>query len=110
LQGEASPCNQHLHSYGLICLPELFQLAEAVGDDYYRERARDHLDCFLQFIAREDGDFGARRGMTPEQFYQTDWWQPKGHLLALAHAWTSGLILYACHWMKESRREQTSPT
>jgi len=106
----ASPCNQHLHCYGLICLPELFQLAEELGDAYYRERARDHLDCFLQFIAREDGDFGARRGMTPEQFYQTDWWQPKGHLLALAHAWTSGLILYACHWIKENRWEQSFPT
>ncbi len=101
----ASPCNQHLHSYGLIALPQLMELAEEVNDAYYRDRAQDNLACFLQFIAREDGDFGARKGMTPEQFYQTDWWQPKGHLLALAHAWTSGLILYACHWMKENAKE-----
>ncbi len=92
----ASPCNQHLHPYGLICFPEMLELAKATGDDYYRKRAMDHLECFLQFIAREDGDFGAGVGMTPEQFYHTDWWQPKGHLLALAHAWTSGLILHAC--------------
>lgn len=92
----ASPCNQHLHSYGLICHPELMELARETGDAFYSDRARDALECFLQFIAREDGDFGARKGMTPEQFYQTDWWQPKGHLLALAHAWTSGFLLYAC--------------
>src|SRR5207248_7200931 len=31
----ASPRNQHLHGYGLICLPEMVRLAEHTADDYY---------------------------------------------------------------------------
>ena len=33
---QASPANQHLHAFGLICLPELVRLARATGDDCYR--------------------------------------------------------------------------
>jgi hypothetical protein len=93
---QASPANQHLHAFGLICLPELVRLARATGDDYYLESARENLACFRQFVAREDGDFGAWRGMTTERYYQTDCFQAKGMLLTLSHAWTGGVLLYAC--------------
>ena len=91
----ASPANQHLHAYGLICVPELLRLAERLDDGYLRRSALDHVRCFRQFIARVDGDFGARRGMTTERFYHTDAFGPKGALLPLSHAWCLGLILRA---------------
>jgi hypothetical protein len=93
---QASPANQHLHAFGLICLPEMLRLAAATGDDYYRERALEQLACFRQFIAREDGDFGAWRGMASERYYQTDCFQAKGMLGTLSHAWSIGVLLYAC--------------
>jgi hypothetical protein len=93
---QASPANQHLHAFGLICLPELVQLARATGDDYYLERTRENLACFRQFIAREDGDFGAYKGMATERYYQTDCFAAKGMLLTLSHAWSVGVLLYAC--------------
>ncbi|MBD0329719.1 MAG: hypothetical protein ICV64_06405, partial [Thermoleophilia bacterium] len=68
---QASPANQHLHAFGLICLPEMVRLARHTGDPYYLERTRDNFACFRQFIAREDGDFNAYRGMASERFYQT---------------------------------------
>lgn len=92
---QASPSNQHLHSYGLVCLPELTRLARYTADDYYLESARENLDCFRQFVAREDGDFDAYRGMVSERFYQTSCFQAKGMLLTLSHAWCAGLLLYA---------------
>jgi hypothetical protein len=92
----ASPVNQHLHAYGLIGLPEMLQLARLTGDAYYRDRTRDNLACFLQFVARHDGDFGARRGMISERYHHTDWAAPKGDLLPISHAWCAGLLLYAC--------------
>jgi hypothetical protein len=92
----ASPANQHLHAFGLICLPEMLRLAEATGDDLYRRTAFENLACFRQFIAREDGDFDAYRGMASERFYQTDCFQAKGMLLTLSHAWSVGVLLLAC--------------
>jgi hypothetical protein len=92
----ASPANPHLHAFGLICLPELVRLARATGDDLYLTRACENFDCFRQFIAREDGDFGAQRGMATERYYQTDVFGPKGDLLGLSHAWSVGVLLYAC--------------
>jgi hypothetical protein len=92
----ASPANQHLHAFGLICLRELVQLGRATGDDYYVQSARENLACFRQFIAREDGDFDAYRGMASERFYQTDCFQAKGMLLTLSHAWSVGVLLLGC--------------
>ncbi len=92
----ASPTNPHLHAFGLICLPEFVRLGRAIGDDRYVETARENLACFRQFIARADGDFGARRGMATERYYQTDVFGPKGDLLALSHAWSVGVLLYGC--------------
>ncbi|MGE5674468.1 MAG: hypothetical protein ACM3XM_11340 [Mycobacterium leprae] len=91
----ASPSNQHLHNYGLFALPEMMRLAAYTGDGYYRERTRDNLACFLQFIAREDGDFNAYKGMITERYYNTHCFQPKGMMLTLSHAWSVGLTLYA---------------
>jgi hypothetical protein len=93
---QASPANQHLHAFGLICLPEMVRLARYTGDPYYLERTRENLACFRQFIAREDGDFDAYRGMASERFYQTACFQAKGMLLTLSHAWSVGVLLYAC--------------
>jgi hypothetical protein len=92
----ASPANQHLHAFGLICLRELVELARACGDDYYRRAAVANLACFRQFIAREDGDFDAYRGMASERYYQTDCFQAKGMLLTLSHAWSIGVLLLGC--------------
>jgi hypothetical protein len=93
---QASPANQHLHAFGLICLPEMVRLARATGDDHYLEVTRENLACFRQFVARFDGDFGAQRGMTSERYYQTDCFEAKGGLLPLSHAWTGGVLLFGC--------------
>jgi hypothetical protein len=91
----ASPANQHLHAYGLICVPEQLRLAAMLGDDWVRRRARDHVLAWRQLIARADGDLNARRGMVTERVYHTDCFGPKGALLPLSHAWCLGLILFA---------------
>jgi hypothetical protein len=93
---QASPANQHLHAFGLVCARELALLARATGDAHYLESARENLACFRQFVAREDGDFGAWRGMTTERYYQTDCFEAKGMLGTLSHAWTGGVLLLAC--------------
>ncbi|WP_431246035.1 hypothetical protein [Leifsonia xyli] len=92
----ASPSNQHLHAYGLVCTAELRELSAALDDPHYAERADETLACFRQFIAREDGDFNAYRGMVSERYYQTACFQPKGMLLTLSHAWSVGVTLLAC--------------
>lgn len=102
---QASPSNQHLHNYGLFCVPESLRLWRYTQDDYYLQRTRDHLACFLQFIAREDGDFNAYKGMVTERFYNTNCFQPKGMMLTLSHAWCVGLILYACQEAKVFEQE-----
>jgi hypothetical protein len=93
---QASPSNQHLHSYGLMCTAELAELSRACGDPHYAERAAETLACLRQFIARADGDFNARLGMASERFYQTECFQPKGMLLTLSHSWCLGVLLLAC--------------
>ncbi|MEO6796354.1 MAG: hypothetical protein ABI401_15865 [Candidatus Dormibacter sp.] len=74
----------------------MLRLAAHTGDDYYLERTHDNLACFLQFIAREDGDFNARKGMVSERYYNTRGSGPKGAVLPISHAWSAGLVLYAC--------------
>ncbi len=88
---QASPANQHLHAFGLICLPEMLKLGVP-----YATSALQHLECFRQFIARTDDDFGARRGMAAERYLQTDCFGPKGTLDPLSHAWSVGVLLLAC--------------
>jgi hypothetical protein len=93
---QASPSNQHLHAYGLVCTAEMRELSAALGDPYYAERADETLACFRQFVARKDGDFNAYRGMVTERYYQTECFQPKGMILTLSHAWSVGVLLLAC--------------
>ncbi|MFF1572213.1 hypothetical protein ACFVWR_05655 [Leifsonia sp. NPDC058292] len=93
---QASPSNQHLHAYGLVCTAELRELSAMLGDPHYAERADETLACFRQFVARADGDFNAYRGMVSERYYQTECFQPKGMLLTLSHAWSVGVLLLAC--------------
>lgn len=98
---QASPSNQHLHAFGLICLPEWVRLARHLDDPYLLRSARENLDCFRQFVARADGDFNAYRGMVSERFYQTECFQAKGMLLTLSHAWSAGVLLYACEQARD---------
>ena len=93
---QASPANQHLHHFGLLCGPELAELSRSTGDPHYRQRALESLAAWRQFVARRDGDFNAMRGMISERFYQTDCFRTKGSLLPLSHAWTGGVLLFAC--------------
>ena len=60
---QASAANQHLHNFGLVCLPEFLALGEP-----YRSSVLQHLECFRQSIARYDGDFGAQAGMEAERY------------------------------------------
>ncbi|MEV0286318.1 hypothetical protein AB0H36_19590 [Kribbella sp. NPDC050820] len=92
----ASPSNQHLHNYGLICTAELAALATWTGDDSYALAAVEHLRFARQFVARRDGDFNARRGMVTERYYQTQCFGPPGAILTLSHSWCIGLLLLAC--------------
>jgi hypothetical protein len=94
----ASPANQHLHAYGLICTGELAELSRRSGDGHYVERARETLGCFRQVIARADGELGGRRGMMPERFYQTRYDGQKGDVGRLSHAWCLGLLLHAAEF------------
>jgi hypothetical protein len=93
---QASPANQHLHAYGLVCLAETVRLARHAADEQHLVRAREHFACYRQLIARVDGDFNAMRGMAPERCYQTACFGPKGGIGALSHAWVLGLLLNAC--------------
>jgi len=93
---QASPANQHLHTYGLVCVPEMVRLARATGDDHYVEASREHLAAARQCLVAEDGDLGGRRGMTPERYYQTRYGGPIGEVGRLSHAWCLGLLLHAC--------------
>jgi len=92
---QASVANQHLHAYGLVCVPELVRLGRATGDPWLIDRAREHLLATRQLLVREDGEANGRRGMLPERFYQTDCFGPKGGIGMLSHAWCLGLLLGA---------------
>jgi hypothetical protein len=93
---QASASNQHVHAYGLVCTAEMLELAEALGDPYYAERAAETLACFRQLLPVEDGQVNGYRGMITERYYQTECFQPKGMYLTLAHAWSAGVLLLGC--------------
>lgn len=89
-----------------VCTDELFELAR------HRRRALPRAEetraCFRQFVARQDGDFNASRGMVSERYHQTACFPPKGMLLTLSHAWSVGVLRLACkHW--PDRRAEGRP-
>jgi hypothetical protein len=92
----ASPANEHLHTYGLVCLGELTRLSRLTGDGHYLARARESFANARQLIVRADGELGGRRGMMPERAHQTRYGGPKGSIGHLSHAWCLGLLLHAC--------------
>lgn len=106
---QASPSNQHLHAYGLICTGDLLDLSDWTGDPSYAARAEESLACFRQFIARRDGDFNAYRGMASERFYQTSCFQAKGMVLTLSHAWSVGVLLLGCEEKLARARASAEP-
>jgi glyoxylase-like metal-dependent hydrolase (beta-lactamase superfamily II) len=95
----ASPCNNHLHMYGLICQQELFELSRALEDPWYADRALDHLACFVGEVATRNGQFGGaeRKGMASEQWYTVDWSREgrAGQMAPVSHAWCLGLLILA---------------
>jgi hypothetical protein len=92
---QASVANQHLHAYGLVCVPELVRLSRLLEDPWYADRAREHLVASRQLLVRVDGEANGRRGMAPERFYQCDCFGPKGGIGMLSHAWCLGLLVWA---------------
>ncbi|MHB1235596.1 MAG: hypothetical protein ACYCZK_07970 [Microbacteriaceae bacterium] len=103
---QASPSNQHLHAYGLVCTDEMYALSDALGDRYYRQAANETLACFRQLVASRDGQVNSYRGMITERYYQTECFQPKGMLLTLSHAWCAGVLLLACeHELGDARNQ-----
>jgi hypothetical protein len=97
----ASPSNQQLHAFGLVCLPEMLRLWRHTGDREFLVRTQDNLAAALQFIARHDGDFNAYRGMVSARYCQTDWAQAKGMMRPLSQASSVGLVLAAAHHAME---------
>jgi hypothetical protein len=106
---QASVSNQHLGSYGLICAAETAELAELLGAAWPLERTEEIFACFRQFIARQDGDFNAHRGMVTERYYQTACFAPKGTILTLSHAWCLGVQLLAAEQSLDGWRRLASP-
>jgi glyoxylase-like metal-dependent hydrolase (beta-lactamase superfamily II) len=96
----ASPSNNHIHMYGLICQRELFQLSRLLEDPWYAAAATAHLACFVDEITLRKGQFGGpeRRGMVAEQWYTVDWSREgrAGEMSPVSHAWCLGLLLLAC--------------
>jgi hypothetical protein len=105
---QASPSNQHVHAYGLVCTAEMLELAEALGDPFYAERAHEALACFRQLLAEEDGQVNGYRGMITERYYQTECFQPKGMYLTLSHAWSAGVLLLGCEQVLRSDQRRTT--
>ena len=98
----ASVTNEHLHAYGLVCLPELLRIWTHTGDEYFLDRARDNLACFLQ-------DLGTPDGMLTERYYHASRYGPKGEILPVSHAWCLGLLLHACTQAVAWREELALP-
>ena len=75
---QASPPNQHLHAFGLICVPEMVRLARAVGDDYYlgRTRANPRLLPPVHRAGRRRLRRAGRNGS--ERYHQTDCFAARG--------------------------------
>jgi len=93
---DAGPAGEgFIHTGGLPAVPALLRLWRATGDDHIWHRVRDHAIASLQLIAREDGDFGARKGMAPGQMQQAAGRRPKGSIPLVSRASALGGLLLA---------------
>ena len=90
----ASVATPTLGPTGLISFGEMLKLAALTGDSYFRERAYEARVFATQLVSRVDGEHNARIGQTIGQVFHTDWWQPKGMVLSLGHAWAAALVTY----------------
>lgn len=90
----ASVATPTLGPAGLMSFGEMLKLAALTGDSYFRERAYEARVFATQLVARVDGEHNSRVGQTIGQVFYTDWWQPKGMVLSLGHAWAGALVKY----------------
>ncbi|MEO8286098.1 MAG: MBL fold metallo-hydrolase [Chloroflexota bacterium] len=110
----ASPSNNHLHMYGLICQHELFELSRLLEDPWYSAQAINHFACFVGEVALRNGQFGGaeRRGMMSEQWYTVDWSLEgrAGEVAPVSHAWCLGLLVLAAEeWADRGMALQGPP-
>ncbi len=89
---QASPANQHLHAFGLD-LPA----RSSCGSASRTARPRCSISSASASSSRGTTATSARmRGMAAERYLQTDCFGPKGSVDPLSHAWSIGVLLYAC--------------
>lgn len=69
----ASASNNHLHVFEVLCIPELKELAEVTGDDWYSRTADENFAFAAQYLAMEQGQFCGFKGAMAEQFYWNSW-------------------------------------
>lgn len=99
--------NQHLHTYGTLCLVEQVKLWYYTGKLGYLKRAGDLVNACLQMIPRADGEILAemRRGMHVEQYYNCHWASQgvgKGDIDPRHIAWVPGLCAFGTWRLKET--------
>lgn len=108
----ASASNNHLHVFEVLCIPELLDLAEVTGDDWYRISAEESFAFAAQYLAMANGQFAGFRGAMAEQFYWNDWnslggtWKKadfyaqKGSCTLFTAVWCIMVIAQAASFMK----------
>jgi len=99
--------NQHLHTYGTLCLVEQVKLWHYTGKLGYLKRAGDLVNACLQMIPRKDGEIleDMRRGMHVEQYYNCHWASQglgKGDIDPRHIAWVPGLCVFGTWRLKET--------
>lgn len=99
--------NQHLHTYGTLCLLEQVKLWYYTGKLGYLKRAGDLVNACLQMIPRADGEIldDMRRGMHVEQYYNCHWASQglgKGDIDPRHIAWVPGLCIFGTWRLKET--------
>jgi hypothetical protein len=92
IQSAATPV---LGAWGLLSYGEMIRLSALTEDDYYEQRAREGRLFASQLLARTDGEFNLRRGLTLGPISNTDGLIPKGLAMKESLVWTNALITYA---------------
>ncbi|MFH0965757.1 MAG: hypothetical protein V2A58_17300 [Planctomycetota bacterium] len=98
--------NQHLHTYGTLCLTEQVQLWLHTGNPHYLRRAADLVSAGTQMIPRRDDEIlNLRRGMHVEQYYNSNWASQgadKGDIDPRHISWVPGLCVFGDWRLKET--------